>query len=77
MSGTRGYTGTGGGSGSGYGVTGSVGGASADKRRPGNSSLQELDTLLEDLSNSRYANMPGKYLFSCLLLYNIVIFYTY
>ncbi|CAH1131790.1 unnamed protein product [Ceutorhynchus assimilis] len=33
-------------------------GTTEEKRRPGNSSLQELDTLLEDLSNSRYANVP-------------------
>lgn len=55
VSGTRGYTGVGGSS---YGGTGPSGGT-ADKRRPGNSSLQELDNLLEDLSNSRYANMPA------------------
>ncbi|XP_066245808.1 leupaxin-like isoform X2 [Euwallacea similis] len=53
VSGTRGYSSTGG---SGYGGTGAIGG-SGDKRRPGNNSLQELDNLLEDLSNSKYANM--------------------
>ncbi|XP_066146362.1 leupaxin isoform X2 [Euwallacea fornicatus] len=52
VSGTRGYSGTGGSS---YGGTGAIGG-SGDKRRPGNNSLQELDNLLEDLSNSKYAN---------------------
>ncbi|XP_050310815.1 leupaxin isoform X2 [Anthonomus grandis grandis] len=52
VSGARAYT-----PGSGYGSTTPVG-TGQDKKRAGNTSLQELDSLLEDLSNSRYANMP-------------------